>query len=66
VLDSPFHAAMEIMTSRMLINIYGAHKRTVDSSLPGATIVQPMQFVSPEGEEFRHNESFESSKNMRE
>jgi hypothetical protein len=57
VLYSPFYAAMEIMTSRMLINLYGAHKRTVDFSLTGATVVQPMEFVSSEGEEFGHNEA---------
>jgi len=57
VLYSPFHAAMEIMTSRMLINLYKAYKGTVNTSLTGATVVQPMRFVSSEGEEFGHDEA---------
>ena len=46
---------MEIMTSRMLINLYKAHKGTVNTSL-GATAVQPIKFVSRESEEFGHEE----------
>jgi len=57
VLYSPFHAAMEIMTSRMLINLYKAHRRTENSSVAEATVVQPMRFVSFEGEDFGNNES---------
>jgi hypothetical protein len=57
VIYSPFHAAMEIMTSRMLINLYKAHKRTENSSLTGGMVIQPMQFVSFEGEEFENNET---------
>jgi len=51
---SPFHAAMEIMTSRMLINLYKAYRGTTDFSLTGA--IQPVRFVSSEGEELGHSE----------
>lgn len=53
---SPFHAAMEIMTSRMLINLYKAHRRTDNFSLTTTTVVPPIRFVSFEGEESRNNE----------
>jgi len=58
MLYSPFHAAMEIMTSRMLINLYKAHRQAENVSLAEATVVQSMQFISPvEGEEGRYSES---------
>ena len=55
MLHSPFHAAMEIMTSRMLINLYKAHRGTADFSLTG--VVQPMRFISSEGVELGHSEA---------
>ena len=42
---------MEIMTSRMLINLYKAHRRAENVSLTEATVVQPIRFVSFEDEE---------------
>lgn len=58
---SPFHAAMEIMTSRMLINLYKAHERTKGFSIPKSTVEVPIQFRvdtgSTRSEEYGVNES---------
>jgi len=43
---SPFHAAMEIMTSRMLLNLYKAHNQGKNASMSN-TLTSPMQFVAP-------------------
>ena len=50
---------MEIMTSRMLLNLYKAHNRGHDSSL-SSTLTSPMQFITPVGpkdEEYELDES---------
>jgi hypothetical protein len=46
VFHSPFHAAMEIMTSRMLLNLYKAHNQGKNASMSN-TLTSPMQFVAP-------------------